>query len=204
MKLRLYNSTRYSWRHLWLTAVTLFCILSTPISYAEQWDIDQLMRGLSRIKSGHVSFTETKTMAILDRPIQSSGDMLYTAPDRLEKRTVKPKLEMMVVSGNQLSIEKDKHKHQVQLQDFPELAAFIDSVRGTLAGDRKALERSYQLSLEGSEQAWSLQLLPTNFKMKQTVANIRIAGVRDEVRSIDITQTDGDSTRMRIEKLVVQ
>ena len=87
------------------------------------------------------------------------------------------------------------------MQDYPELAAFIDSIRGTLAGDRKALERTYQLSLEGSASAWTLQLVPINAKMKQVVARIRISGVRDEVRSIDISQTDGDSSQMRIEKL---
>jgi Outer membrane lipoprotein carrier protein LolA-like len=99
------------------------------------------------------------------------------------------------------TIERGKQKNQVQLQEYPELAAFIDSIRGTLAGDRKALERSYQLSLEGAAPGWTLQLVPVNSKMKQVVARIRIAGVRDEVRSIDVVQADGDSSRMLIEKL---
>jgi outer membrane lipoprotein-sorting protein len=208
MKSRLYNTKSHSFtsqlcRFLGAVAVTL-STLSTSTSYAEQWNIDQLMHRLAQIKTGRVNFTETKTMAILDRPIQSSGDMFYSAPDRLEKRTIKPKPEMLVVVGNQLFIEKGKQKHQIQLQDYPEVTAFIDSVRGTLAGDRKALERSYQLSLEGSEQAWTLQLLPTNLKMKQTVSSIRIAGARDEVRNINITQIDGDSTRILIEKVATQ
>ena len=38
-------------------------------------------------------------------------------------------------------IERGRQKHTLQLQDYPELAAVIDSIRGTLAGDRKALER---------------------------------------------------------------
>jgi len=161
-------------------------LVYAPLIQAAEWNIDQLMHGLAQIKSGHVSFVETKTMAILDRPLVASGDMIYTAPDKLEKRTLKPKPETMQINGNQLLVEKGKQKHQVQLQDFPELAAFIDSIRGTLAGDRKALERNYLLSLEGSEAAWTLQLIPTNSKMKQVVAQIRISGVRDEVRSISI------------------
>ncbi|MBK7026060.1 MAG: outer membrane lipoprotein carrier protein LolA [Polaromonas sp.] len=186
-----------------LMACTLcWSLVYAPLIQAAEWNIDQLMHGLAQIKSGHVSFVETKTMAILDRPLVASGDMIYTAPDKLEKRTLKPKPETMQINGKQLLVQKGKQKHQVQLQDFPELAAFIDSIRGTLAGDRKALERNYLLSLEGSEASWTLQLIPTNSKMKQVVAQIRISGVRDEVRSISITQADGDSSRMLIEKIV--
>jgi outer membrane lipoprotein-sorting protein len=183
-----------------LFAVLLLVVLSAP-SYAADWDLDQLMNGLAQTRSGHARFVEKKSIAILEQPVESSGDLLYTAPDRLEKRTLKPKLETMVVNGDNLQIERGRQKYQVQLQTYPELAAFIDSIRGTLAGDRKALERSYQLSLEGAAQGWTLKLVPLDSKMKQVVALIRITGVRDEVRSIHVTQVDGDSSVMQIEKV---
>jgi len=105
------------------------------------------------------------------------------------------------VDGGTLVIERGPKKHRLQLQDYPEVAAFIDSIRGTLAGDRKALERSYRLSLDGSAERWTLQLLPTDEKMQAVVKRIRIAGVRDTVRSVEIAQADGDSSLMLIEKL---
>jgi len=110
----------------------------------------------------------------------------------------------MTVDGGALLIERGSKKHRLQLQDYPELAAFIESIRGTLAGDRKALERNYQLSLFGTVERWTLQLSPTDEKMLAVVQRIRIAGVRDTVRSIEIMQADGDSSRMLIEKLVAQ
>lgn len=183
-----------------LFAGLLVVVLSAP-SYAADWDLDQLMNGLAQTRSGHARFVEKKSIAILEQPVESSGDLLYTAPDRLEKRTLKPKLETMVVNGDNLQIERGRQKIQLQLQTYPELAAFIDSIRGTLAGDRKALERSYQLSLEGAAQGWTLRLVPLDSKMKQVVALIRITGVRDELRSIHVTQVDGDSSVMQIEKV---
>jgi outer membrane lipoprotein-sorting protein len=183
-----------------LFAGLLVAVLSAP-SYAADWDLDQLMNGLAQTRSGHARFVEKKSIAILEQPVESSGDLLYTAPDRLEKRTLKPKLETMVVNGDNLQIERGRQKIQLQLQTYPELAAFIDSIRGTLAGDRKALERSYQLSLEGAAQGWTLKLVPVDSKMKQVVALIRITGVRDEIRSIHVTQVDGDSSVMLIEKV---
>jgi outer membrane lipoprotein-sorting protein len=171
------------------------------ISHAAEWDIDQLMRALAQIHSNHTSFVEKKSIAILDKPVESSGELFYTAPDHLEKRTIKPKPESMILDNGTLVIERGRQKHGLQLQDNPELAAFIDSIRGTLAGDRKALERNYRLSLDGTVEHWTLQLLPLHEKMQAAVKRIRIAGVRDAVRSIEITQADGDSSLMLIEKL---
>jgi outer membrane lipoprotein-sorting protein len=181
--------------------VALALTLIPVVSHAAEWDIDQLMRALAQIHSDHASFVEKKSIAILDQPVESSGELFYTAPDHLEKRTIKPKPESMILDHGTLVIERGRQKHGLQLQDYPELAAFIDSIRGTLAGDRKALERNYRLSLDGTAEHWTLQLLPLDEKMQAVVKRIRIAGVRDAMRSIEITQADGDSSVMLIEKL---
>lgn len=193
--------TRRLSRSVLFTCALLLVNGMAATSHAASWDIDQLMHSLAQTRSGHASFVETKSIAMLEQPIESSGELFYTAPDRMEKRTFKPKPETMVVDGDNLLIERKQQKYRLQLPDYPELAAFINSVRGTLAGDRKALERTYQLSLEGTAQNWTLQLVPVSARMKQVVTRIRIAGVNDEVRSIDIMQADGDSSQMRIEKL---
>lgn len=176
-------------------------ILAPTMNHAADWDIDQLMRGLAQHRSGHASFTEKKFIAILDKPLESSGELFYNAPDRLEKRTLKPKTESMILDQDTLLIERGRKKHRLQLQEYPELAAFIGSIRGTLAGDRSALERNYKLTLDGTAAHWVLQLVPVDEKMQAVVKQIRITGVRDMLRSIEITQADGDSSLMLIEKL---
>ncbi len=188
-----------------LASLTLGLMLATASpAVLAAWDIQQLMNALAQNKSSQASFVERKNIAILERPIESSGELFYTAPDHLEKRTLKPKPESMVIDGGDLLIERSRQKHRLQLQAYPELAAFIDSIRGTLAGDRQALERSYQLSLEGTPERWTLQLLPRDDKMLAVVQRIRIAGARDQVRSIEISQADGDSSVMSIEKQVTR
>ncbi len=191
----------FSLRVMRRVLVALALVPVPVVSHAAEWDIDQLMRGLAQIRSGHARFVEKKSIAILDRPVESSGELFYTAPDYLEKRTIKPKPESMILDRDTLLIERGRQKHSLQLQDYPELAAFIDSIRGTLAGDRKALERNYRLSLDGTAEQWILQLLPVDEKMQAVVKRIRVAGVRDAVRSIEITQADGDSSLMLIERL---
>jgi len=180
--------------------LTLALAMVAPAAAAD-WNLDRLMQSLAKIREGRATFVEKKTLALLDRPVESTGELLYVAPDRLEKRTIKPKPESMLVDGNTLTIERGKQKHSVQMQEYPELAGFIDSIRGTLAGDRKALERSFKLKLDGAAERWTLDLWPTDAKIANTIHLVQIKGSRDEVRSIEIIQKDGDRSLMTIERV---
>lgn len=173
-------------------------------SMAADWDVGQLMQSLAKVAAGRATFVETKYLAMLDRPLQSSGELWYRAPDHLEKRTLKPRPETLVIDGDTLAIERGSRKLSVQLQEYPELAAFLDSIRGTLAGDRKALERTFKLKLEGDPERWQLSLAPLDAKMATTIHLIRIAGSRDNVRSIEIIQTDGDRSVMTVTRVAAQ
>lgn len=185
-------------------AIATLCatvLLPTPQVFAADWTLDQLMSALARNGKGRASFVETKTMAMLDRPVVSSGELSFTAPDQLEKRTIKPSAEIMAVKGGTVSLQRGAQKHVLQLADYPELAGFIASIRGTLAGDRRALEQAFTLTLEGPAERWMLTLKPVQEKLGRNVHLIRIAGARENIASIEIIQTDGDRSVMAITRL---
>jgi Outer membrane lipoprotein carrier protein LolA-like len=184
----------------WLAGAGLLLGLCGSPAHAA-WDLAQLMQGLAQNKSGRASFVEKKYIALLDRPVESSGELLYTAPDRLEKRTLKPKPESLLIESGTLTIERGKRRMVLRLQDYPELVAFTESIRGTLAGDTAALKRIYNLDLEGSEERWTLTLRPVETKMLDVVQRIRISGSRADVKSIEVEQTDKDRSVMVIEKM---
>jgi hypothetical protein len=176
---------------------TLPLLFATP-THADTLTIEQLMHALAQAKPSHATFTEKKHIALLDEPVESSGELFFTAPDHLEKRTLLPKPESLIVDGNKILIERGSKTYYFTLQNMPELGAFINSIRGTLAGDLIVLKRSFQLSLEGNKNKWALQLAPTNVKMQKLLQHIRIAGLGNQIRTIDITQVDGDSSHMII------
>ncbi|MGV8900291.1 MAG: LolA-related protein [Burkholderiaceae bacterium] len=179
-------------------------VLLTPHAFAAGWSLDQLMQSLALAKPGRATFVEKKTIAMLDRPLESSGELQYIAPNILVKRTIKPKPETLRVEGDVLTIERGRQKFTLPLQNYPELAGFIDSIRGTLAGDRKVLERSYKLKLEGGAERWLLSLSPTDAKMATQIHLIQITGNADNVRSINVIQTDGDRSLMTIDRNAAQ
>ncbi|MGA8259603.1 MAG: LolA-related protein [Arenicellales bacterium] len=187
------------------TLLILQALMAISVTaHAAGWDIERLMHDLAQVRSDHASFIEKKSIAMLEKPVVSSGELFYIAPDHLEKRTLKPKPESMVLDGETLVIEHGHKKRRLELQDHPQLAAFIDSIRDTLAGDRRALEHHYQLSLGGTADYWTLQLFPVGKKAQEVVKQIQITGTGHTLRSIEITQADGDSSLMLIEKSTKQ
>ena len=69
-----------------LILATLLGLIS--VGHAAAWDIDQLMQSLALVRSSQATFSEKKFIAILDKPVESSGELFYNAPDRLEKRKI--------------------------------------------------------------------------------------------------------------------
>ena len=95
------------------------------------WTLDRLMSTLAHNKSGRATFTETKTLSIAADPIVSSGELVFVAPDHLEKHTLRPKPEHMVIDGDKLTVERNQRKFTMPLAQYPELAAFIESILAT-------------------------------------------------------------------------
>jgi Outer membrane lipoprotein carrier protein LolA-like len=175
-------------------------LLDTALLVAAQTNpaLDEVLALLAARRHGHVTFTEVHTLAILDRPLESSGELLYDAPDRLEKRTLHPKPETLLLEHGVLSARRGSRTWVMSLHDFPQVVPYVESIRATLAGDAPALERFFTLDFTGTAARWSLTLTPTDATVARTVKEIRIEGERDAIHTVAIRQTDGDASVMTI------
>jgi hypothetical protein len=178
------------------------CCLGVFPALAAGWDIPRLMAALAANPGGRAQFVEKKYLAVLDAPIESSGELVYVAPERLERHTARPRAESMVLDGDALSLTRDGRTLNLRLRDYPEAAAFIASIRGTLAGDRAALERNFALSLSGTAARWTLTLLPSDARLASLVLRISVEGSGGQVRQVDILQADGDRSVLQIEPVL--
>ena len=167
-------------------------------------DLDKLMGLLAQRQHGHVTFVEEHFLAVLDRPVESSGELLYDAPDHLEKRTLKPKPETVVLEHGVITAHRGRHTYVLNLSDYPQIVPLIDSIRATLAGDRASLERIFKVTFDGTLDHWTLLLLPSDASVAKSVKQIRIEGARDAIHSVEIQQADGDRSLLTIGPEVAQ
>jgi hypothetical protein len=186
-----------------LTAALLSGLASRAAATpAPGWDIDHLMASLAAVKSAQAHFVERKYMSVLKEPLEVSGTLIYNAPGHLEKNTVSPQPERLVVDQDQLTFERDggRQKRTLSLQEYPEIWAFVESIRATLAGDAATLNRFYTLDLAGNALRWHLSLVPRDEKMHALVSGVTISGTADQVDTIEIQEADGDHSVMTVHK----
>ncbi|MGC1520954.1 MAG: LolA-related protein [Steroidobacteraceae bacterium] len=165
---------------------------------ASMGDLDEVMHLLALRRHGRVEFVEQHFLAVLRRPVESSGELLYDAPDHLEKRTLLPRPENLVLDGGALTVERDARRRVLDLHRYPQIQPFVESIRATLAGDRGALERVYRLEYAGSLPRWSLTLVPLDRQVARVVKQVRIDGSRDQLLRVEVLQPDGDRSLMTL------
>lgn len=191
--------TRAPARLIVLTALALAAAgAASPVTRAAAADLDRLMGALAQRKHGHVGFVEVKYIALLNRPVESSGELLYDAPDRLEKRTLQPKPESLVLEKGVISARRGRHHYVLDLKQYPQVVPFIESIRATLAGDRAALERVFKVDFDGAFDHWTLSLQPLDPRLGETVKDIRIQGAQDRIGHVEIQESDGDRSVLTI------
>ena len=188
----------------WLLVIGGPPLVSSAAESADESAVfGELLRLLAERRHDHVTFTEVQQLAILDRPLHSSGELLYDAPDRLEKRTLEPRREDLVLEHGMLSVERDHHRRSVALRDFPQAVPLVESLRATLAGDRAALARYFTVQFSGTLARWTLELTPTDATVERSVQHIVITGETDRIRTVQIRQSDGDTSTLTIGAEVV-
>jgi Outer membrane lipoprotein carrier protein LolA-like len=183
--------------------LALSVISGSPGRSAEptaQWGIESLMLQLSEVTHAQARFVERKYLKVLKAPLELSGTLTYTRPGRLEKRTLKPKPETLTVADDRLILENPARNERrvLKLQDYPVLWGFVESIRATLGGDIKVLERFYRVELEGGPAKWQLYLAPRDRKMNEVISLIRIDGSRARIDTIEVQETRGDRSVMKM------
>jgi hypothetical protein len=181
--------------NLWL--LTFASIAAHPAENGTD-DLDAVLQSLSARRHGEVNFVEQQYLSMLKRPLESSGDLIYDAPDRLEKRTLEPHAESLVLNGNVLTLQRGHRNHVLDLKTYPQVLPFVESIRATLAGDRAALERVFRIEFSGNLARWTLVLIPLDVQVVKTVAQIQIDGSRSDLLRVEIRQADGDRSLMTL------
>ncbi|MDE2050207.1 MAG: outer membrane lipoprotein carrier protein LolA [Gammaproteobacteria bacterium] len=160
--------------------------------------LDQVMKLLAQRKHGQVSYVERDYLSILDQPVRSSGVLVYEAPDHLEKRTLTPKRESLILEGDELTVRRGRRTYRMEMSAYPQVAPFVDAIRDTLAGNEEALEKVFEVGFTGTLEDWRLRLVPLDKEVARKVQQVQIEGARDEIRTVEILQRDGDRSVMTL------
>ena len=164
------------------------------------FELAALMQKLSEVVGADGNFTERKYFSILNEPLVSTGRVVYQSPDYVRKEYDDPGSESYEVRGDELTIEyPDGRRRDLSIDDHPLLRAFVESYRGTLAGDLEGLRRYFELDVDGHMDAWQLRLTPRDPELREYLSAVVMRGREGTVYSVETLEASGDRSVMTLE-----
>ena len=158
------------------------------------------MAALAQVKSANGQFTERKTLRMLTQPLVATGRLAYVAPSHIEKTTLSPIPERLVMDGDRVTIASgpNNETQTFSVADFPQIGGLVEGIRATLAGDLPTLERLYSARLSGTPAAWDLQLVPRESELAHVVKWMDFRGNGNRIRTVDTEDGEGNRSEMTI------
>ena len=156
------------------------------------------MAHLAQAPERRARFVEEKTLAALQTPLRSQGELAYRRPDHLEKTTTSPNAENLVVDGDRLVVNSATDAPRVvELSDQPEVRTLVDTIRGALSGNLALLRRTYDVIGTGTTADWQIVLHPRDPAVARLVKEVRLTGGAD-LRSIESIAPNGDRDMLTV------
>lgn len=137
------------------------------------------------------SFVEVRDSRLLKEPLRVSGE--YRRPDAatLVREVRSPYTETTTIRDGQASIERSGKTRTFALSRVPELAGLQASFGALLAGDRAALEKMYDMRVEGTRAHWTLTMLPRDRQLASRIRQVALFGRGAELRCVETTPGKG-------------
>jgi outer membrane lipoprotein-sorting protein len=178
----------------------VFAAVFMSHALAAGFDAQELMHLLASVGSSTARFVETRHSDVLKAPLVLQGTLAYTRPSRLEKNVRSPYEERTVIDGGTISIDNRtlNRRTSMNIASSPGLAALVESIRATRAGDLSALKRHYAVDVGGAREQWQLTLRPADAQLAALVRKVTIDGAGTRIARVELQEASGDVTIMEL------
>ncbi|MBA3455357.1 MAG: outer membrane lipoprotein carrier protein LolA [Deltaproteobacteria bacterium] len=148
-------------------------------------------------------FSEEKRVALLARPLKSTGTIYFERDKGIARTTLTPKVQHVVLTKTTLRIKTDKKSEEIPLDKSKDLKAFALIFPTLLRGDRAELEKSFAIGLYGSDKDWwALAFTPKTDSLKKLIKRVVVFGKKTDIVSLQIVEASGDTTDTRLTDLL--
>jgi outer membrane lipoprotein-sorting protein len=190
--------------HKWILAL---CLLMAGTSMAQSGftavkDAEPLKAKISavngNVKTIQSNFTQEKYLSVMSEKIQSKGLFLFKRENTVRWEYTDPFKYIIVLSGNKVQIRDEEKKSEYDMasnKSFRQINdMMVQLVQGTVFNSKQ-----YQIKFMESSNAYMVELLPIDKKMKDYFKTIQLYFDKTsyDVSQIKMIEANGDYTSIR-------
>jgi len=148
-------------------------------------------------------FSEEKKVALLVRPLKSTGTIYFARDKGIARTVITPKPQSVVLTKTTLKIRTAKKTEEIPLDKSKDLKAFALIFPTLLRGERTELEKSFDIAMYGSDKDWwALAFTPKTDSLKKMIKRVVVYGKKTEAHSLQVVEANGDTTDTRLTDIV--
>lgn len=138
-----------------------------------------------------------RVSTLLREPLVVSGELEFSGPASLDRHVHKPYREDTAIRGESVRVEREgEQPRSFALKRAPELRGLLTGFSSLLTGDAPGLKRSFEVQAQGTEQSWTLQLVPLDARARRRLQKIEIVGHDATPRCFSLLNGEGGASVM--------
>jgi hypothetical protein len=143
-------------------------------------------------------FAEEKKVLILQRPLRSTGQVIFLPQKGLYRQLVTPFQQELLITTTAVH-QRDDHGRveTMALDKLPFARALVAGLLTVFSGSWESIHSHFQVYFFSADPQWKLGLLPKQPMMSQIISCIILEGENHQVLSLWVHEANGDITHDR-------
>jgi outer membrane lipoprotein-sorting protein len=160
--------------------------------------VQQITGKLAQAKGVRAQFTQTQTLSAMNRPLVSTGLLLFFRERGVLWQIDTPYKAIYVITDagvSEVNAAGQRVNTNVPQQGARGVAQVSKMMRAMLGGDLSALYSQFDVKAEGTPLQWRMQLTPNQPQLAQAIKGLQMEG-GDFLKTLRITLANGDVTQI--------
>jgi len=179
----------------WIFLAALFLALPAAAQESEETGLtlEDVAARLSEPQVLRGRFSQTRDIALLSRPLESSGIFILSAKG-LYWEQQQPFSSVLIADGERLAQRlADGPLITMDSSRQPMVLSFSKIFLNMFRGEHADLEQHFSIRFQAEANTWHIDLSPTSFPLSEGINNIQLSG-RDHIDLITVNGSDISDT----------
>lgn len=185
-----------------LTVMSSLPLLGQTKLTAEQQKqmIEKIDKTASAMTGMQCEFTQTKSMKLLSKEMQSKGIMYFKRPNKLRWQYTSPYDYTFILNGDKVQIKSSKSTKNIDVQGNKMFRQITNIILNSVTGGSLKSSSDFNVEVYKKDNSYFAKLFPKKKELKQLyqVIEIYFDPPLTMVNSVRMVEKTGDETRVNL------
>ncbi len=162
--------------------------------------IEKIDKAAQTMTSMQCDFTQTKSMKLLSKEMQSKGVMYFKQPDKLRWQYTAPYDYTFVMNGEKVTMKSAKSTQNINVQGNKMFRQITKIILNSITGGGLKSASDFQVEVYQSDNSYFAKLYPKKKELKQiySVIEIYFNQALTMVSGVKMMEKTGDVTSVKL------